>query len=168
MADQLADGRRFRALTVLDVFTRECLAIEAGAQLHGEHGVAVLNQIVKRRSAPTRLCCDQGSEFTSRILDLWAYQYQVKLFFSRPGKPPDNAFIESLNGTIQPKYLNTRWFHNLTDVQYQLNMWPQELNVSRPHRGLHDQTPVEFANNHAEEDRVEEFKPVRKLALQLA
>ena len=168
VADQLADGRRFRALTVLDVFTRECLAIEAGAQLRGEHVVAVLNQIMKRRSAPHRLCCDQGSEFTSRILDLWAYQHQVKVCFSRPGKPTDNAFIESFNGTLRRECLNTQWFLTVKEAQDQLNTWREEYNVSRPHRALHDQTPVEFANDHAEKDRIEAVNPVRKLALHLA
>ena len=85
VADQLADGRRFRALTVLDVFTRECLAIEAGASLHGEQVVKVLNHILKNWPAPNTLRCDNGSEFTSQILDLWAYQHQGKLDFSRPG-----------------------------------------------------------------------------------
>ena len=168
VADQLADGRRFRALTVLDVFTRECLAIEAGAHLRGEQVVTVLNQILKSRSAPKQLRCDQGSEFTSRILDLWAYQHQVKILFSRPGKPTDNAFIESFNGTLRRECLNTQWFLSLAEAQAQLQAWRTEYNLSRPQRALQDQTPEEFANNHAEKDRVEEVKPVRKLALQLA
>jgi len=78
VADQLVDGRRFRALTVLDVFTRECLAIAAGASLRGEHVMAVLNHILETRPAPKKLCCDNGSEFTSQLVDLWAYQHQVK------------------------------------------------------------------------------------------
>ena len=115
-----------------------------------------------------KLCCDQGSEFTSRILDLWAYQHQVKLLFSRPGKPTDNAFIESFNGTLRRECLNTQWFLSLAEAQAQLQVWREEYNVSRPHRALHDQTPEEFANNHANKDRVKEVKPVIKLALQLA
>ncbi len=79
VADQLADGRRFRALTVLDVFTRECLAIEAGKSLRGEHVVEVLNQILRFRETPKKLFCDNGSEFTSQLMDLWAYQHQVKI-----------------------------------------------------------------------------------------
>ena len=88
VANQLADGRRFRALTVLDVFTRECVAIEAGVSLRGEHVVATLNDILKERAVPKKLCCDNGSEFTSQLVDLWAYQHQVKLDFSRPGNRP--------------------------------------------------------------------------------
>lgn len=101
VADQLADGRRFRALTVLAVYTRECLAIEAGVSLRGEQVVMVLNHILKNRPAPNTLRCDNGSAFTSQILDLWAYQHQVKLDCSRPGKPTDNAYIESYNGTLR-------------------------------------------------------------------
>ena len=168
VADQLADCRTFRALTVLEVFTRECLAIEAGVSLRGEHVVAVFNHIMKTRTEPKRIFCDNGSEFTSRILDLWAYQQAVKLDFSRPSTPMDNAYIESFNGTLRRECLNTQWSLSLEDAQEQLNAWRDEYNVSRPHRALHDQAPLEFANNHAEKDRIEENKPVRKLALQLA
>lgn len=168
VVDQLADGRRFRALTVLDVFTRECLAIEAGPSLRGEQVVAVLNHILKHRAAPKRLFCDNGSELTSRIVDLWAYQHRVKLDYSRPGKPTDNAYIESFNGTLRRECLNTQWFLSIEEAQDQLNTWRDEYNVSRPHRALQDQTPVEFANNHRAKERIEEVNPVRKLALQLA
>ena len=168
VADQLANGCRFRALTVLDVFTRECLAIEAGASLRGEQVVAVLNRIISDRQAPKKLLCDNGSEFTSQILDLWAYQHQVKLDFSRPGKPTDNAYIESFNGTLRRECLNTRWFLSLVDAQQQLDAWREEYNVRRPHRALQDRTPLEFANNHEEKDTIEEVKPARALALQLA
>ena len=168
VADQLADGRRFRALTVLDVFTRECLAIEAGVSLRGEHVVATLNDILKERAVPKKLCCDNGSEFTSQLVDLWAYQHQVKLDFSRPGKPTDNAYIESFNGTLRRECLNTQWFLSLTDAQQQFNRWREEYNVSRPHRALNDQTPTEFASNYAAREGVEEVKTANELALQLA
>ena len=168
MADQLVEGRRFRALTVLDVFTRECLAIEAGVSLGGEHVVAVLNRIMNDRQAPKKLLCDNGNEFTSQLMDLWAYQHQVKIDFSRPGKPTDNAYIESFNGTLRRECLNTQWFLSLTDAQQQLDRWREEYNVSRPHRALNDQTPTEFANNYAAGEGVEKVKTANKLALQLA
>lgn len=168
VADQLVEGRRFRALTVLDVFTRECLAIEAGVSLRGEHVVAVLNRIMNDRQAPKKLLCDNGSEFTSQLMDLWAYQHQVKIDFSRPGKPTDNAYIESFNGTLRRECLNTQWFLSLTDAQQQLDRWRKEYNVSRPHRALNDQTPTEFANNYAAREGVEKVKTANKLALQLA
>ena len=88
MADQLADGRRFRALTVVDVFTRESLTIEVGQSLKGEDVVKVLNRIKGQRGAPKMLFCDKGSEFSSPAMDLWAYQHGVRIDFSRPGEPP--------------------------------------------------------------------------------
>ena len=83
--------------------------------------VTVLNPILKTRPAPKTLRCDNGSEFRSQILDLWAYQHQVKLDFSRPGKPTDNAYLDSFNGTLRRECLNTQWFVSLTDAQQQLN-----------------------------------------------
>jgi putative transposase len=95
--DQLHNGNRFRALTVIDVHTRECLAIESGQRLGGEEVVRVLNRLRYTRGAPQRIYCDNGSEFTSRILDLWAYHNGVTMEFSRPGKPTDNGYIESFH-----------------------------------------------------------------------
>jgi putative transposase len=122
VANQLANGQRFRALTVVDVFTRESVAIEVGQRLRGEHVVNVLNRLTAQRGAPTRLFCDNGSEFCSQIVDLWAYQHQVRIDFSRPGKLTDNVHVESFNATLRREY-----------------------NESRPHRALRDRTPEEFA-----------------------
>jgi len=109
-----------------------------------------------------------GREFTSRILDLWAYQHRVTLHFSRPGKPTDNAYIESFNGTLRPECLNTQWFETLADAQHQLNVWRQEYNGSRHHGALQDRTPAEFANNHRAKERIEAVKTASELALQMA
>jgi putative transposase len=92
VADQLADGRRFRALTIMDVFTRESLAIAVGQRLKGEDVVASLNEIRRTRGVPKFLFCDNGSEFTSQIMDLWAYHHQVHIDFSRPGKPTTRSW----------------------------------------------------------------------------
>ena len=110
MADQLADGRRFRSLTIVDMFTRESLAIEVGARVEGEDVVGVLNRIRLQRGAPKMLYCDNGTEFSSQTMDLWAYQNGVRIDFSRPGKPTDNAFIESFNGTFRAECLDAHWF----------------------------------------------------------
>jgi putative transposase len=106
VADQLADGRRFRALTILDVFTRESLAIEVGQSLKGEDVVRSLNAVRRMRGAPTLLFCDNGSEFTSQSVDLWAYHNKAHIDFSRPGKPTDNAYVESFNGTLRAECLD--------------------------------------------------------------
>jgi putative transposase len=149
VADQFTDGRRFRALTVLDVFTRESLAIEVGQALKGTDVVTVLNRLRFERSAPKILFCDNGSEFTSQIMDLWAYQNGVKIDFSRPGKPTDNAYIETFNGTLRAECLDTHWFTTLAEAQQSIEAWRQEYNESRPHRALGDRTPNEFANGIA-------------------
>lgn len=145
VADQLADGRRFRALTVVDIFTRECLAIEVGQSLKGEDVVRVLNRLQTDRGVPKRLLCDNGAEFTSQMMDLWAYQNGVQMDFSRPGKPTDNAFVESFNGTFRRECLNAHWFASLADAKQTIEAWRREYNESRPHRGLGERSPAEFA-----------------------
>ena len=126
VADQLADGRRFRALTVVDVFTRECPAIEVGQSLKGEDLVRVLNRIKGQRGAPKMLFCDNGSEFSSQAMDLWAYQNGVRIAFSRPGKPTDNAFVESFNGTFRAECLDAHWFTTLTETRQIVETWRRE------------------------------------------
>jgi putative transposase len=150
VADQLVNGQRFRALTVVDIFTRESLAIEVGQSLRGEHVVNVLNRLTAQRSAPIRLLCDNGSEFCSQIVDLWAYQHQVRIDFSRPGTPTDNAHVESFNATLRRECLNAHWFESLRDAQERIEAWRREYNESRPHRALQDRTPEEFAKRVAE------------------
>jgi putative transposase len=149
VADQLTDGRRFRALTVVDVFTRECLAIKVGQNLKGHDVVWALQQIANKRGAPQVLFCDNGSEFTSQVLDLWAYHHQVKIDFSRPGKPTDNAYVESFNGTLRAECLNAHWFSTPAEAVERIEAWRQEYNASRPHRALGERTPHEFARQIA-------------------
>ena len=149
VADELIGGRRFRALTVVDVYTRECLAIEVGQSLKGHDVVRVLQQIANRRGAPQVLFCDNGSEFTSQVLDLWAYHNQVKIDFSRPGKPTDNAYVESFNGTLRAECLDANWFNNLAEACQRIEAWRLEYNASRPHRALGERTPNEFASQIA-------------------
>jgi putative transposase len=145
VADQMSDGRRFRALTVMDVFTRESLAIEVGQKLKGEDVVSTLNEIRRDRGTPKFLRCDNGSEFTSQIMDLWAYHNHVQIDFSRPGKPTDNAYVESFNGTLRAECLDVHWFASLTEARQIIESWRHEYNESRPHRSLGDRTPSEFA-----------------------
>jgi len=155
VADQLANGPRFRALTVVDVCTRESLAIEVGQHLRSEHVVQVLNRLTAQRGAPKRVFCDHGSEFCSQLVDLWAYQHQVHIDFSRPGKPTDNAHVESFNATLRQECLNAHWFESLQDAQARIEAWRREYNESRPHRALQDRTPEEFAKGLAEKQLCE-------------
>jgi len=149
VADQLQDGKRFRASTIIDVCTRESIAIEAGQSLKVEDVVRTLNRLKQERGVPSFLFCDNGSEFTSQAMDLWAYQNGVKIDFSRPGKPTDNAFVESFNGTFRAECLNTCWFASLLEAKHMIEAWRREYNESRPHRSLGERTPSEFASEVA-------------------
>jgi putative transposase len=149
VADQLQDGRRFRSLTIVDVFTRESVAIEVGQSLRGEDVVRTLNKLKHEGRVPKLLFCDNGSEFAGQAMDLWAYQNRAKIDFSRPGKPIDNAFIESFNGTFRDECLNVHWFETLAEAKQLIETWRQEYNGSRPHRALNERTPSEFASQFA-------------------
>lgn len=143
--DQLSNGQKFRALTVVDVFSREALAIEVGPRLRGEHVVEVLNRLVGQRGAPKYLFTDNGAEFSGHLVDLWAYHHQVRLDFSRPGKPTDNAYIETFNGSLRDECLNLHWFEMLAEARQLIEAWRVEYNVSRPHMALGNILPVEYA-----------------------
>jgi putative transposase len=145
VADNLFNGKRIRFLTVVDVFSRECLAIEVGQGLRGHDVVNTVDRILKQRGAPEQIFVDNGSEFISKVLDKWAYENKVTLAFSRPGKPTDNAFIESFNGSFRDECLNTHWFLSLDDAQNKVENWRQDYNTWRPHSALNYQTPVAFA-----------------------
>jgi putative transposase len=165
VADQLTDGRRFRALTIVDVHTRESLAIEVGQALKGTDVVGVLNRLRIERRAPKTLFCDNGAEFTSQILDLWAHQNGVKIDFSRPGKPTDNAFVESFNGTLRAECLDTHWFGTLLEAKQSIEAWRQEYSETRPHRALGEGTPNEFALALVQKSRT--YQDIKTLSLHL-
>jgi putative transposase len=145
VADQLTNGQKIRALTIVDVFTREAVAIRVGHRLRGEDVVATLNQVIRERAVPKVLFADNGSEFSGRMLDLWAYHHKVRIDFSRPGKPTDNAFVETFNGSLRDECLNVHWFESLLDAQQKIEAWRQEYNESRPHMALENRTPSDFA-----------------------
>lgn len=129
----------------MDVFTRESLAIEVGQRLKGEDVVSTLNQIRGERGVPKFLYCDNGSEFASQIMDSWAYHNRVQIDFSRPGKPTDNAHVESFNGMLRAECLDVHWFASLAEAKQVIESWRREYNESRPHRSLGERTPSEFA-----------------------
>jgi len=144
VADQLFDGRKFRALTIVDNYSRKCMAIHPQQSIKGNDVVTILMQIEKQQGVkPKRIQVDNGSEFISKALDKWAYDNQVILDFSRPGKPTDNPFIESFNGSFRDECLNTNWFLSLSDARKKIEVWRQDYNQYRPHSSLNDQTPHE-------------------------
>ena len=150
VADALFDGRRLRALTVVDNYTREGLAIDVGQSLKGEDVVNTLNRIAAYRGVPAIIKVDNGSEFISKTMDRWAYERGVELDFSRPGTPTDNAKVESFNGRFRQECLNMHWFLSLDDAKSKIEAWRRYYNETRPHSALKWATPAEFARQARE------------------
>ena len=145
--DQLATGRKLRILTVVDTFSRFSPAIDPRFSYRGEDVVSTLERVCKTIGYPNTIRVDQGSEFVSRDLDLWAYQNDVTLDFSRPGKPTDNAFIESFNGRFRAECLNTHWFLSLADAREKLEHWRRDYNEVRPHSAIGNKPPITLTNH---------------------
>ena len=134
-----------RALTVVDAYTREALMIEVDQGIKGEQLVDAVTRIAGRRGAPRTIRVDIGPELVSKALDRWAYENAVTFDFSRPGKPTDNAFVESFNGRLRDECLNTHWFLSLADARAKIEAWRRDYNESRPHTALGWKTPNEYA-----------------------
>lgn len=145
VADELFDGRRIRILTIVDNFTRESLCASAQFRFKGVDVANSLDAVVKAHGNTKAIKVDNGPEFISKEVDLWAYANGVKLDFSRPGKPTDNAFIESFNGRFRQECLNQHWFLSLEDAKLKIASWREDYNKQRPHSSLGDKTPEEFA-----------------------
>ena len=143
--DRLLDGRGFRALAVIDEWSRESLAIEVDLSLTGERVKRVLERLGSGRGLPAVIQSDNGPEFTGRVLDQWAYERGVKLQFIEPGKPIQNAFIESFNSRLREECLNEHVFLSLDDARGKIERWRTEYNRERPHSSLGHLTPEEFA-----------------------
>ena len=145
MSDQLSSGHRIRLLTIVDVFTRESLSLHVGQSIKGYDVVTVLEELLKHRGRPKAIRVDNGTEFTSKAMDQWAYLNKVEMDFSRPGKPTDNVFIESFNGKFRAECLNQNWFLPLADARDKIEAWRKDYNCLRPHSSLDNLTPQEFA-----------------------
>jgi putative transposase len=143
--DATQNGRKIRVLNVIDDYTRECLSIEVDTSLTGARVTRVLDQIVDMRGKPDALLTDNGSEFTSRAMEKWSYSSDVKHQFIEPGKPVQNAYVESFNGKFRDECLNEHWFANLQEVRLIVEEWRIDYNEERPHSGLGYRTPAEFA-----------------------
>ena len=123
VSETLSCGRRFRALTIVDCHSRECLALEVDTSLNGERVVRVLERLKEARGLPAVIQTDNGPEFTGHALDAWAYKNRVKLFFIEPGKPVQNAHIESFNGKFRNECLNLEWFTSLREARQIIEKW---------------------------------------------
>jgi putative transposase len=145
VSDALSCGRRFRALTLIDAHSRECLALEVDTSLTGQRVVRVLEQLKEWRGLPQVIQVDNGSEFTSRMMDEWAYTNKVKLHFIEPGKPTQNGHIESFNGKLRDECLDMEWFTSLQEAKNIIEAWSEDYNSVRPHSALGQLPPAVWA-----------------------
>ena len=149
VSDALGNGRRIRVLTVIDDFTRECLATEVDTSLPGLRVARVLDRLALERGLPESITVDNGPEFAGKTLDAWAYAHGVHLHFIDPGKPVQNAYIESFNGRLRDECLNEHWFMSLPAARTIVETWRDDYNAVRPHSALGNRTPEEFAEQVA-------------------
>ena len=151
--DAVASGRTIRVLSVVDAYTRECLALEVDTSFASRRVTRVLGQIVSERGAPQSIRCDNGPELTSRHMLAWCIERQIELVNIQPGKPMQNGRLESFNGRLREEFLNVSWFENLFDARRKIGAWHKEYNVERPHSSLGYLTPEEFARKAKEAGR---------------
>ena len=143
--DAVASGRAIRVLSVVDAFTRECLALEVDTSFASRRVTRVLEEIVARRGKPMAIRCDNGPELTSRHFLAWCVERQIELVHIQPGKPTQNAHVESFHGRMREECLRVSWFENLFEARRKIAAWQKEYNEERPHSSLGYRTPQEFA-----------------------
>ena len=148
VSDCIATGRKFRCLTIVDDFSRECPGIMVDTSLPGQRVTGVLDYLGGTRGLPDTIVCDNGPEFSGIALDRWAHERGVKIAFIQPGKPVQNAYIESFNGKFRDECLNEHWFTSLEDAQEKIETWRRDYNSHRPHSSLGNLTPDEFMRWH--------------------
>lgn len=148
VSETLFDHRRFRTFNIVDDFTRESIVMYSDRSIKSEKLVNIFNKLKVSRGLPQMIVCDNGPEFISQNLDIWAYQNNVQLKFIQPGKPVQNAYIESFNGKFRDECLNQHWFLNLEEAKYEIEKWRKDYNENRPHSSLKMKTPNEFAREY--------------------
>lgn len=148
VSDSFACGRRFRVLTVKDLFTHEALTLHVDRSISGSKVADALNLVIARRGKPRAIICDNGTEYTSKAMDQWAYEKGIELQFIQPGKPIQNAFIESFNGKFRASCLQYNSFVDLADARSIIEAWRITYNFDRPNKPLGKLTPAEFAKKH--------------------
>ena len=149
VSDQLVNGRRFRVLNVVDDHSREMIGQLVAFSISGKRVARFLSELIDQRNSPDQIVCDNGTEFTSKAMFLWQQESRVKLAFIQPGKPTQNAFVESLNGKFRNECLNQNWFRSIDEAQLKIKQWRYHYNHERPHSSLQYMTPVAFSNRAA-------------------
>jgi putative transposase len=150
LSDAVSTGQVIRMLTMVDDYTRECPAIEVDTSLGGLRVRRVLDRVVSERGLPEAIVLDNGPEFRSRALAAWSEERGVRLEFIQPGKPVQNAYVESFNGRLRDECLNANWFTNLNDARRKIEVWRRDYNQERPHSSLGYLSPTAFAKTRAE------------------
>jgi len=150
--DSLWSGRKFRTLSIVDTYTRECMSVEADTSLPGYRAVRILERLVDLKGFPNSIRVDNGPEFISKVLDEWAYRNGVKLDFIRPGKPVENAYVESFHGRFRDECLNENYFSDMQEAKNKIEGWRIEYNTFRPHSSLDYKTPEEFLRQCEQEN----------------
>jgi putative transposase len=150
VSDCVSSGRVIRIFTMVDDCTRECPALEVDTSLGGLRVRRVLDRVVRERGLPEAIVVDNGPEFRSRALTAWSEERGVRLEFIQPGKPVQNAYVESFNGRLRDECLNANWFTNLKDARQKIESWRQDYNHQRPHSSLNYLPPIEFARTRLE------------------
>jgi putative transposase len=161
-----SDGRWFRTLTIVDIYTREALALVVDRSLTGVKVAAALSRLLEQRAKPTAISVDNGTEFVSKAMDAWAYGHDVRLDFIRPGRPVENAFIESFNGRLRDECLNSHVFGSVAEAQALLEVWRDDYNRVRPHSALQDRTPVEWAEYVTESREARDSVSINELGVE--
>lgn len=149
VSDQLSNGRRFRVLNIVDDYSREMVDQLTAYSITGNQVARFLNRIAETRPLPDQIVCDNGTEFTSKAMFFWQQESNAKLGFIQPGKPTQNAFVESLNGKFRNECLNQYWFRTLEEAIQRIDHWRHHYNTERPHSSLKYMTPVAFASKAA-------------------
>lgn len=144
ITDSVVSGRKFRVLSVVDEFTRECLALRAAQSHPSGNVVAVLTELATARAVPERVIVDNGPEFIAKALDAWAYTQGVEIYVTRRGKPVDNCYVESFHDKFRDECLSTHWFLTLDDARQVIEAWQEDYNTVRPHSALGGRTPAEY------------------------
>lgn len=152
VSDSLANCRRFRCLNIIDLYTRECLKIVVDTSINGVRVASTLDTLKELRGLPETIITDNGSEFTSKAMSMWAQANLVNIAFIRPGKPMENGFAESFNGRFRDECLNEQWFTSMKDAREKIEAWREEYNSCRPHSSLGMKTPKEFFEQFSDAD----------------
>ena len=145
MSDSLADGRKFRVLNIIDDFNRESLANEIDTSLPARRLVRILQRLIEQRGVPANIRCDNGPEFISLLLAQWCNDHKITIQFIQPGKPTQNAYVESKNGSMRRELLNAHLFYSLSEVRWRCEEWRLDYNTERPHKSLGYLSPKIYA-----------------------